>query len=61
MLRFTYHGLWLTPAEGARMGVYVPADARSQAATEELLRLVKAGRTGTPMAGRRGTPSDEGQ
>ena len=50
-LHFTYHGLWLGPAEGPRLGSYVPADARSQAATEELYRLVKEGRVGSRADG----------
>ncbi|WP_326690492.1 MULTISPECIES: helix-turn-helix transcriptional regulator [unclassified Streptomyces] len=40
MLRFTYHGLWLSPAEGARMGVYVPLDEETQARVERLHALL---------------------
>ncbi|MWA10996.1 helix-turn-helix transcriptional regulator [Streptomyces sp. BA2] len=60
-LHFTYHGLWLGPAEGPRLGTYVPADARSQAATEELYRLVKAGRVGSRADTRVGSRADGGQ
>ncbi|GAA2088453.1 helix-turn-helix transcriptional regulator [Streptomyces albiaxialis] len=40
MLHFTYHGLWLNPVEGARMGVYVPVDEQSQERVERLHALV---------------------
>ncbi|NGO71802.1 helix-turn-helix transcriptional regulator [Streptomyces boncukensis] len=40
MLHFTYHGLWLNPAEGARMGVYVPADDETRHRVERLFALV---------------------
>ncbi|MDF4250541.1 helix-turn-helix transcriptional regulator [Streptomyces sp. WMMB303] len=44
MVSFTYHGLWLGPAEGARLGTYVPRDEETQARVERLLGLVTAGR-----------------
>ncbi|MFG3257885.1 helix-turn-helix transcriptional regulator [Streptomyces sp. NPDC048172] len=40
MLQFTYHGLWLNPAEGARMGVYVPVDEQTRERVERLHALV---------------------
>ncbi|NSC21630.1 helix-turn-helix domain-containing protein [Streptomyces albus subsp. chlorinus] len=43
MLSFTYHGLWLSPAEGARMGVYVPRDEQTRERVERLHRLVTEG------------------
>ncbi|MDJ1130496.1 helix-turn-helix transcriptional regulator [Streptomyces iconiensis] len=49
MLSFTYHGLWLSPAEGARLGVYVPADERTQERVERLHGLVT--RDDGPSAG----------
>ncbi|MGI5352299.1 helix-turn-helix transcriptional regulator [Streptomyces sp. CA-250714] len=42
MLSFTYHGLWLGPAEGARLGTYVPRDEETQARVERLHELVIA-------------------
>ncbi|MEU5835831.1 helix-turn-helix transcriptional regulator [Streptomyces diacarni] len=44
MLSFTYHGLWLNPAEGARLGTYVPCDERTREGVERLHELIIAGR-----------------
>ncbi|MFE0762171.1 helix-turn-helix transcriptional regulator [Streptomyces smyrnaeus] len=43
MLSFSYHGLWLGPAEGARLGTYVPGDAETQRGVERLLELIVEG------------------
>ncbi|MEU4964160.1 helix-turn-helix transcriptional regulator [Streptomyces smyrnaeus] len=43
MLSFSYHGLWLGPAEGARLGTYVPSDAETQRGVERLLQLIVEG------------------
>ncbi|MFI8851871.1 helix-turn-helix transcriptional regulator [Streptomyces sp. NPDC053499] len=43
MLSFTYHGLWLGPAEGARLGTYVPQDEETQAGVERLLEVIEEG------------------
>ncbi len=42
-LSFTYHGLWLSPAEGARMGTYVPRDEQTRKGVERLHELITAG------------------
>ncbi|WP_030882309.1 helix-turn-helix transcriptional regulator [Streptomyces sp. NRRL S-1868] len=39
-LHFTFQGLWLNPAEGARLGVYVPADDGTHAGVTKLHTLL---------------------